>query len=91
MLTENGAGRSQSRIGRSKVSTSMLVFQIFYSASSSTVFNSIKRQVSELGAYRVLVEQAYDLISAHSMDDRALFLFASEAFQRLLGINPQVG
>lgn len=39
----------------------------------------------------MLVEQAYDLISAHTTDDRALFLYASGAFQRLLGINSQVG
>lgn len=38
----------------------------------------------------MLVEQAYDLISAHTTDDRALFLYASGAFQRLLGINSQV-
>lgn len=47
-------------------------------------------QVTELGAYRMIVEQAHDLISAHSMDDRALFLYASGAFQRLLGIHSQV-
>ncbi|CAM9585021.1 unnamed protein product [Ascophyllum nodosum] len=49
----------------------------------------MKKQVMEMGAYRMLVEQAHDLISAHTTDARALFLYASEAFQRLLGINPQ--
>lgn len=38
----------------------------------------------------MLVEQAHDLISAHTTDDRALFLYASGAFNRLLGIDPQV-
>lgn len=50
----------------------------------------IRDQVTELGAYRMLVEQAHDLISAHTADDRALFLYASGAFNRLLGIDPQV-
>lgn len=47
-------------------------------------------KVTELGAYRMLVEQAHDLISAHTTDDRALFLYASGAYNRLLGIDPQV-
>ncbi len=38
----------------------------------------------------MLVEQAHDLISAHTTDDRNLFLYASDAFQRILGINTQV-
>ena len=39
----------------------------------------------------MLVEQAHDLISAHTTDERTLFLYASDAFQRILGINTQVG
>jgi len=46
--------------------------------------------VTELAAYRMLVEQAHDLISAHTTDNRTLFLYASDAFQRILGINTQV-
>ncbi|CAM9826292.1 unnamed protein product, partial [Ectocarpus sp. 13 AM-2016] len=46
----------------------------------------MKNQVTELGAYRMLVEQAHDLISAHTTDDRTVFLYASNAFQRVLGI-----
>ena len=57
---------------------------------SSSLSSSLIAQVTELGAYRMLVEQAHDLISAHTSDDRALFLFASGAFNRLLGIEPQV-
>ncbi|CAM9327380.1 unnamed protein product [Scytosiphon promiscuus] len=49
----------------------------------------MKRQVKELGAYRMLVEQAHDLISAHTTDDRNLFLYASDAFKRTLGIDSE--
>ncbi|CAM9766741.1 unnamed protein product [Choristocarpus tenellus] len=37
----------------------------------------------------MLVEQAHDLISVHSPDDRAIFQFASGAYQRILGIDPK--
>ncbi|CAB1118351.1 unnamed protein product [Ectocarpus sp. CCAP 1310/34] len=49
----------------------------------------MKNQVTELGAYRMLVEQAHDLISAHTTDDRTVFLYASNAFQRALGIRTE--
>ncbi|CAM9602569.1 unnamed protein product, partial [Ectocarpus sp. 8 AP-2014] len=49
----------------------------------------MKDQVTELGAYRMLVEQAHDLISAHTTDDRTVFLYASNAFQRVLGISTE--
>ncbi|CBJ32914.1 multi-sensor hybrid histidine kinase [Ectocarpus siliculosus] len=49
----------------------------------------MKNQVTELGAYRMLVEQAHDLISAHTTDDRTVFLYASNAFQRVLGISTE--
>lgn len=39
----------------------------------------------------MLVEQAHDLISAHTTDDRNIFLYASDAFKRTLGIRSQVG
>ncbi|CAM9889692.1 unnamed protein product [Ascophyllum nodosum] len=48
----------------------------------------LKKQVSELGAYRMLVEEAHDLISAHSTDVNAVFTFASGGFDRLLGMDP---
>lgn len=38
----------------------------------------------------MLVEQAHDLISAHTTDDRTVFLYASNAFQRVLGISTEV-
>lgn len=47
-------------------------------------------KVSELGAYRMLVEEAHDLISAHSTDVNAVFTFASGGFDRLLGMDPSV-
>lgn len=47
-------------------------------------------QVSELGAYRMLVEEANDLISAHSNDTHAVFTFASAGFDRILGVDPKV-
>ncbi|CAM9637614.1 unnamed protein product, partial [Laminaria digitata] len=48
----------------------------------------LKKQVSELGPYRLLVEEAHDLISAHSTDINAVFTFASGGFDRLLGMDP---
>ncbi|CAM9273459.1 unnamed protein product [Phaeothamnion confervicola] len=49
----------------------------------------LQKQVKELGAYRMLVEQAHDLISMHSADDKAVFLYASSAYHRALGMDPQ--
>lgn len=46
--------------------------------------------MNELGAYRMLVEEAHDLISAHSTDVNAVFTFASGGFDRLLGMDPAV-
>ena len=46
--------------------------------------------MSELGPYRLLVEEAHDLISAHSTDINAVFTFASGGFDRLLGMDPSV-
>ena len=38
----------------------------------------------------MLVEEAHDLISAHSTDVNAVFTFASGGFDRLLGMDPTV-
>lgn len=38
----------------------------------------------------MLVEEAHDLISAHSTDVNAVFTFASGGFDRLLGMDPSV-
>lgn len=38
----------------------------------------------------MLVEEAHDLISAHSTDVNAVFTFASGGFDRLLGMDPAV-
>lgn len=38
----------------------------------------------------MLVEEANDLISAHTNDIHAIFTFASAGFDRMLGIDPKV-
>lgn len=43
-----------------------------------------------MSAYRLLVEEAHDLISAHTADKRVVFLYASTGFDRMLGIDPSV-
>lgn len=45
----------------------------------------------ELAPYRALVEEAHDLISAHSNDVNAIFTYASGGFARLLGVDSKVG
>lgn len=58
--------------------------------SATLTLCAIMPQVSELGPYRLLVEEAHDLISAHSTDINAVFTFASGGFDRLLGMDPAV-
>lgn len=56
----------------------------------SNRIESNQNQVDELGPYRMLVEEAHDLISSHSADENVIFTYASGGFRRLLGINPVV-
>lgn len=51
----------------------------------------IDPKVNQLASYRMLVEEAHDLISAHSNDVNAIFTYASGGFARLLGVDPKVG
>lgn len=48
------------------------------------------RQSIDLGPYRMLVEQAHDMISVHSANADAFFALASGAFYRQLGFEPTV-
>ncbi|CAN0066747.1 unnamed protein product, partial [Ectocarpus sp. 12 AP-2014] len=48
----------------------------------------LKQASIDLGPYRMLVEQAHDMISVHSADADAFFALASGAFYRQLGFEP---
>ncbi|CAM9955117.1 unnamed protein product, partial [Ectocarpus fasciculatus] len=48
----------------------------------------LKQASIDLGPYRMLVEQAHDMISVHSANADAFFALASGAFYRQLGFEP---
>lgn len=39
--------------------------------------------------FRLIAEEGPDMMSIHSLDNRAQFRYASSAFQRVAGINPR--
>lgn len=48
----------------------------------------LKKQVEELSAYKMLVEQAGELVSMHNPDEHITFLYASPSFKHELGHEP---
>ncbi|CAM9428187.1 unnamed protein product, partial [Ectocarpus sp. 4 AP-2014] len=81
--------RNRDHSRRSRQRKKALVEGMKNQASTCRALFLLRGWVTELGAYRMLVEQAHDLISAHTTDDRTVFLYASNAFQRVLGISTE--
>lgn len=57
---------------------------------AAVMFCAPPQEIQVLGMYRDIVEEARDLISVHSMNMEAVFLYGNMAFDRVLGVSPQV-